>query len=43
MGAFWWYVAVVHTVSANLKYLYLYPFEAEKIKMKQVGGYMSAM
>lgn len=33
MGAFWWYVAVVHTVLANMKYLYLYTFETEMIKM----------
>lgn len=41
MDTFWWYVVVVHTVSANLKYLY--PFETERIKMKQAGGYMSGV
>lgn len=34
---------VIRTVSGNLKYLYIYPFEAEKIKMKQVVDYMSGM
>lgn len=43
MGAFWQYVAVLHAVSANMKYLYLYAFETEKIKIKQVDGYVSGM